>query len=120
VVEERVGELEAFFPRCVVATQCDGSITSDIEVVDAARIRVTTVIRLGGYAFAPLAYDAVIHPASVTILSTGIASAQPGDRLGHIRLIGGGLVIAGIVTISSHGSGDQRIPMDRDLEKPWH
>jgi AcrR family transcriptional regulator len=103
VVEERVGELGVFFPRCIVATQCDGSITSDIDSVDAARILVTTVMRLGGYAFAPLAHDAVIHPASVTILSTGIASAQPGERLGRIRLIGGGLVIAGIVPISSHG-----------------
>jgi TetR/AcrR family transcriptional regulator, transcriptional repressor for nem operon len=31
VVEERVGELGLFFPRSVVATQCDGSITSDIS-----------------------------------------------------------------------------------------
>src|SRR5271168_2352887 len=31
------------------------------------------LMQIGGYAFAPLAHGAVIHPASVTIISTGIA-----------------------------------------------
>jgi drug/metabolite transporter (DMT)-like permease len=60
-------------------------------------------MQMGGYAFAPLAHGAVIHPASVTILCTGIASALLGEHLGRIHLIGAGLVIAGIVLISWQG-----------------
>ena len=61
------------------------------------------LMQMGGYAFAPLAHGAVIHPASVTILCTGIASALLGEHLGRIHLIGAGLVIAGIVLISWQG-----------------
>jgi drug/metabolite transporter (DMT)-like permease len=59
--------------------------------------------QMGGYAFAPLAHGAVIHPASVTILSTGIAAALLGERLSRGHLIGAGLVIGGIVLISWQG-----------------
>ena len=38
------------------------------------------LMQMGGYAFAPLAHGAVIHPASVTIISTGIAAAVLGER----------------------------------------
>lgn len=58
---------------------------------------------MGGYAFAPLAHGAVIHPASVTILSTGIAVVLLKERLGRAHLAGAALVIAGIVLISWHG-----------------
>ena len=61
------------------------------------------LMQMGGYAFAPLAHGAVIHPASVTILSTGIAAALLGERLSRAHLIGAGLVIAGIVPISWQG-----------------
>ena len=61
------------------------------------------LMQMGGYAFAPLAHGAVIHPASVTILSTGIAAALLGERLSRIHLIGAGLVISGIVLISWQG-----------------
>jgi len=61
------------------------------------------LMQLGGYAFAPLAHGAVIHPASVTILSTGIAAVVLHERLGRAHLIGGGLVLLGIVLISWHG-----------------
>jgi drug/metabolite transporter (DMT)-like permease len=61
------------------------------------------LMQMGGYAFAPLAHGAVIHPASVTILSTGIAAALLGERLSRAHLIGAGLVIAGIVLISWQG-----------------
>jgi drug/metabolite transporter (DMT)-like permease len=58
---------------------------------------------MGGYAFAPLAHGAVIHPASVTILSTGIAAALLRERLSPAHLGGAALVIAGIVLISWQG-----------------
>jgi drug/metabolite transporter (DMT)-like permease len=61
------------------------------------------LMQMGGYAFAPLAHGAVIHPASVTILSTGIAAALLGERLSRVHLIGAGLVISGIVLISWQG-----------------
>ena len=45
VVAERMGELETFFRRCVVAAQNDGSISPNIDPVDAARL-LTTVMGL--------------------------------------------------------------------------
>jgi drug/metabolite transporter (DMT)-like permease len=61
------------------------------------------LMQMGGYAFAPLAHGAVIHPASVTILSTGIAAALLGEQLSRVHLIGAALVISGIVLISWQG-----------------
>jgi drug/metabolite transporter (DMT)-like permease len=61
------------------------------------------LMQMGGYAFAPLAHGAVIHPASVTIISTGIAAVLLKERLSGAHLIGAALVIAGIVLISWHG-----------------
>jgi TetR/AcrR family transcriptional repressor of nem operon len=46
VVAERMGELEAFFRRCVVAGQHDGSISTDLDARDVARLLLTTVIGL--------------------------------------------------------------------------
>ncbi len=46
VVAERMGELEAFFRRCVVAGQSDGSISPDVDPADAARLFLTTVMGL--------------------------------------------------------------------------
>jgi TetR/AcrR family transcriptional regulator, transcriptional repressor for nem operon len=46
VVAERIGELEAFFGRCVVAGQHDGSISSDQDAADVARLLLTTVMGL--------------------------------------------------------------------------
>jgi TetR/AcrR family transcriptional regulator, transcriptional repressor for nem operon len=46
VVAERMGELEAFIRRCVVAAQNDDSISPDIDPVDAARLLLTTVTRV--------------------------------------------------------------------------
>jgi drug/metabolite transporter (DMT)-like permease len=61
------------------------------------------LMQMGGYAFAPLAHGAVIHPAPVTILSTGIAAALLGERLNRAHLFGAGLVMGGIVLISWQG-----------------
>jgi len=61
------------------------------------------MMQMGGYAFAPLAHGAVIHPASVTILSTAIAASMLGERLSRAHLLGAALVIGGIVLISWHG-----------------
>ena len=38
VVAERMGELEAFFRRCVIAGQRDGSISPGVDPADAARL----------------------------------------------------------------------------------
>ena len=46
VVAERLGELEAFFRRCVIAGQCDGSISPGVDPADAARLLLTTVMGL--------------------------------------------------------------------------
>jgi TetR/AcrR family transcriptional repressor of nem operon len=46
VIAERLGELEAFFRRCVIAGQGDGSIASDVDPTDAARLLLTTVMGL--------------------------------------------------------------------------
>ena len=73
------------------------------------------LMQMGGYAFAPLAHGAVMHPASVTILSTGIAAALLKERLGSAHLCGAALVIAGIVLISWQGlhAGDRCEQLDR-------
>lgn len=46
LVAERMGEMETFFRRCVVAAQNDGSVSPDIDPVDAARLLLTTVTRV--------------------------------------------------------------------------
>jgi TetR/AcrR family transcriptional repressor of nem operon len=46
VVAERMGELEAFFRRCVIAGQHDGSISPDPDASDVARLLLTTVMGL--------------------------------------------------------------------------
>lgn len=46
VVAERMGELEAFFRRCVLAGQADGSISRDTDPTDASRLLLTTVMGL--------------------------------------------------------------------------
>jgi TetR/AcrR family transcriptional repressor of nem operon len=46
VVAERMGELETFFRRCVVAAGNDGSKSPDIDPVEAARLLLTTVMGL--------------------------------------------------------------------------
>jgi TetR/AcrR family transcriptional repressor of nem operon len=46
VVAERMGELEAFFHRCVLAGQHDGSIHADRNALDLARLLLTTVLGL--------------------------------------------------------------------------
>ena len=42
VVAARIGELEAFFRRCVIAGQRDGSISPDLDAKDVARLLLTT------------------------------------------------------------------------------
>ena len=46
VVAERMGELEAFFRRCVIAAQNDGSISPTVNPADTARLLLTTVMGL--------------------------------------------------------------------------
>ena len=46
VVAERMGELEAFFRRCVIAGQRDGSISLDADAADVARLLLATVMGL--------------------------------------------------------------------------
>jgi len=46
VVAERMGELEAFFRRCVIAGQQDGSISPDADAAAVAQLLLTTVMGL--------------------------------------------------------------------------
>ena len=46
VVAERMGELEAFFRRCVIGGQGDGSISPAVDPSDTARLLLTTVMGL--------------------------------------------------------------------------
>ena len=46
VVADRMGELEAFFRRCVIAGQRDGSISPGVDPADAGRLLLTTVMGL--------------------------------------------------------------------------
>jgi len=46
VVAQRMGELESFFRRCVVAGQRAGDISPDIDPGDTARLFLTTVMGL--------------------------------------------------------------------------
>jgi TetR/AcrR family transcriptional repressor of nem operon len=46
IVAARMGELEAFFRRCVIAGQRDGSISPEADAIDVARLLLTTVIGL--------------------------------------------------------------------------
>ena len=46
VVAERMGELEAFFRRCVIAGQRDGDISPGLDPADTARLLLTTVMGL--------------------------------------------------------------------------
>jgi TetR/AcrR family transcriptional regulator, transcriptional repressor for nem operon len=64
-----MGELEAFFRRCVVAGQSDGSISPDVVAADAARLFLTTVMGLRvlarGYPKRPVVEGAVRQALSV-------------------------------------------------------
>jgi TetR/AcrR family transcriptional regulator, transcriptional repressor for nem operon len=46
VVAARMGELEAFFRRCVISGQRDGGISAGIDPADTARLLLTTVMGL--------------------------------------------------------------------------
>lgn len=46
VVTARMAELEAFFRRCMIAGQRDGSISPDIDAEDVAQLLLTTVMGL--------------------------------------------------------------------------
>jgi TetR/AcrR family transcriptional repressor of nem operon len=46
VVAARMAELEAFFRRCVIAGQHDGTISPDIDANDVAQLLLTTVMGL--------------------------------------------------------------------------
>ncbi len=46
VVATRMGELEAFFRRCVIAGQHDGSIAPDVDAANVAQLLLTTVMGL--------------------------------------------------------------------------
>ena len=38
VIAEQFGEIEAFFKKCIVGAQTDGTVSSDIDVADMARL----------------------------------------------------------------------------------
>lgn len=58
----------------------------------------------GGYIFAPLAHGAVIQPSTVTLASMMAAAILLKERVTCDKLIGVGMIIAGLVVIASHAS----------------
>ncbi len=46
VVVERLGELELFFHRCILAAQRAGTVAQGLEAADAARLMLSTVMGL--------------------------------------------------------------------------
>ena len=57
IVAERMDELEAFFRRCVRAGERDGSISSDADAADVARMLLTTVMGLRVFSHAVIQSD---------------------------------------------------------------
>lgn len=57
-----------------------------------------------GYVFAPLAHGAVIQPSTITLASMFAAAFLLKERLTRDKLIGVGLIIAGLAVIASHAS----------------
>jgi drug/metabolite transporter (DMT)-like permease len=60
---------------------------------------------VGGYRFAPLAHGAVIQPAVVTALGMLLAAVFLRDRPTVSRVVGVGVIVAGIAVIAGPGLG---------------
>jgi drug/metabolite transporter (DMT)-like permease len=60
---------------------------------------------VGGYVFAPLSHGAVIQPSTITLGSMFAAALLLGERLTKSKLIGVGVIVAGIVAIASAKGG---------------
>lgn len=58
---------------------------------------------VGGFRFAPLAHGSVLLPAAFIAASTMMSAWLFADRLGARRLVGFGLVVAGMVAIAGPG-----------------
>ncbi len=58
---------------------------------------------VGGYAFAPLAHGALIQPAAVTIGSIALAAWLLRDRPTRERLLGLGVIVAGLAIVAGPG-----------------
>jgi len=58
---------------------------------------------VGGYAFAPLAHGALIQPATVTLGSMALAWWVLGDRPSRGRIVGVGIILAGLVVVAGPG-----------------
>jgi drug/metabolite transporter (DMT)-like permease len=58
---------------------------------------------VGGYAFAPLAHGALIQPATVTVGSLVLAALWLGDRPTRARLLGVGVILAGLAVVAGPG-----------------
>lgn len=61
------------------------------------------LIGVGGYSYAPLAHGAVLQPAALTIGSMLLAALVLADRAPVGRIVGIGIIIAGLVIIAGPG-----------------
>lgn len=68
---------------------------------------------VGGYAYAPLAHGAVLQPAAVTLGSVALAAWMLGERPDRRRLLGIGVILAGLCLVAGPGlvAGDGRTPI---------
>ncbi len=62
------------------------------------------LLATAGYVFAPLAHGAVIQPSTITLASMFAAAFLLKERLTRDKLIGVGLIIAGLAVIASHAN----------------
>jgi drug/metabolite transporter (DMT)-like permease len=60
------------------------------------------VLTTSGYVFAPLAHGAVIQPSTIALSSMLTAALFLKERLTGDKIVGAGLIVAGLVAISSH------------------
>ncbi|WP_067489244.1 DMT family transporter [Erythrobacter sp. CCH5-A1] len=60
------------------------------------------LLATGGYAHAPLAHGAVIQPSTIALASMMAATVLLRERAGPAKLVGIGLILAGLAEIASH------------------
>lgn len=63
------------------------------------------LLSVGGYAFAPLAHGSVLVPASLTLGGLSLSRLVLKEKLGSQRMIGVGVILAGLALIVGWGAG---------------
>jgi drug/metabolite transporter (DMT)-like permease len=75
-------------------------------------------LQFAAYRYAPLAHGAIIHPPTVTILSTVAAAVFLKERISAHHVAGTALVVSGIVLLGWDGVVNTTEPRARDRNLP--